>query len=516
MTILRRFHVQYPSTTAWVDITSRVIGDVRWTEGRNLTLLGGPLPPAIPATLQCTFDNHDGFFTTGAGSAFGPGARFRLQWRALATDAWVTRFVGRLSEYRLRTGIDARIRLRFYGALLYLTAGELPERNYGSREPQLTMGLMCDTVGVPAADRDFDTSTDMFAITAAQGYAGVVQFEDLVSGFIYDTPDGKVRLELPATRTAKVVSQRYTDVAPAANELGIPPPEVQTNPFGIINHVIGELRVFSPLTGDDGVTVHFADQLNLTVEWPDWSAYTATMTLPFQPSDGIVIDEYELQLQVLERLGTGRNRVVIDQEIDQTSTTPIEVDASFLGRDYHLEARDWVFAVVGNILQLTWEMRFWLNSPTAQTYARVHTIDIEATVDDLYAVLQHEDTYTVSVEDMASQALHGIRRRMAPLVVSQFVADLTNFTPDLTDLETRVDEELARYSQPHEVYVIETTTATDAERTALLARRLSDKVHLRLTDISQLSVDADFFVEAMQTTITPEGNATQRLHVVAV
>ena len=39
-------------------------------------------------------------------------------------------------------------------------------------------------------------------------------------------------------------------------------------------------------------------------------------------------------------------------------------------------------------------------------------------------------------------------------------------------------------------------------------------MHLRLAGPSQLSVDADFFVEAMQTTLTPEGNATQRLHVV--
>ena len=518
MTILRRFHVQYPSTTAWVDITGRVIGNVRWTEGRNLTLLGGPLPPAVPASMQCTFDNNDGYFTTGVAGAFGPGARFRMQWRATTGDAWTTRFVGRLSEYRLRTGFNARLTLRFYGALLYLTAGELPERNYGSREPELTMGLMCDTVGVPAADRNFDTSTDMFAITAAQGYAGVIQFADLVSGFIYDTPDGKVRLELPATRTAKAISQRYTDATPGANELGIPPPEVQTNPFGIINHVTGELRVFSPLTGDEGVTVDLGRQLNLTVGWPDWTTYTASATLSFQPSDGVVIDDYQFNIQVKRRLPPSIS-VVADFLIDENRVSPIVSHIIRTPNDvYHTEIRDWAFTVIGNVLQLHWEMRLWKRNGDIEpaSYSDDNTTfgASRAVVDDLYAVLQHEDTYTVSVEDVGSQSLHGIRRRTAPLVVSQFVADLTNFTPDLSDLETRVDEELARYSSPHEVYIIETTAATVAERTALLARRLSDKVHLRLTDISQLSVDADFFVEAMETTLTPEGNATQRLHVV--
>ena len=95
------------------------------------------------------------------------------------------------------------------------------------------------------------------------------------------------------------------------------------------------------------------------------------------------------------------------------------------------------------------------------------------------------------------------------------MVDLDNFTPDLTFLRTQAQAELDRFKNPQEVYILETTAATTAEGTALLARRLSDKVHLRLAGQSQLDVDADFFVEAMQTTITPEGNATQRLHVVA-
>ena len=283
MTILRQFHVEYPGTTIWRDITSRVIGDVVFTEGRNVSLLGGPLPSASPAALQCAFDNHDGFFTKGAGSALGPGTRFRMQWRATTGDAWTTRYVGRLSEQRVRFQGSSRILTRWYGVLLYLTAGELPPRSYGGGTPQRTIGLMCDTVGVPAADRDFDTDTDNFPFTATEtGYGGVRQFENLVNGFIYDTPDGKIRLEIPRTRMAKAVSARYSDV-PAGAEIGIPPPEVQTNPFGIINHVTAELRVYSPTTGDMGTGIGMVgnpahtDNSDprragpvLRVHYPDW------------------------------------------------------------------------------------------------------------------------------------------------------------------------------------------------------------------------------------------------------
>ena len=157
MTVLARYHIQYPGTTPWVDVTGRVIGDAKWSEGRNLTLLGGPLPPAVPATLNCTLDNFDGFFTKGAGSALGPGARFRLQWRATTGDAWATRYLGRLSERRVRFQGSSRIAVRWYGALVHLTGSNIPGRIYGNRAPEVIMGQICDAANVPTDEREFDT-----------------------------------------------------------------------------------------------------------------------------------------------------------------------------------------------------------------------------------------------------------------------------------------------------------------------------------------------------------------------
>ena len=522
MTVLARYHIQYPGTTTWVDVTSRVIGDAKWTEGRNLTLLGGPLPPAVPATLNCTLDNFDGFFTKGAGSALGPGARFRLQWRATTGDAWGTRYLGRLSEQRVRFQGSSRIAVRWYGVLLHLTGSNIPSRTYGNRTPEIIFGQICDLAGVPMADRDFDTDTETVAITAAEGYPGVLQFADLVNGFIYDTPDGKVRLELPPTRAAKTVSANYSDV-PAGAEIGIPPPEVQTNPFGIVNQVDAELRVFSPATGDTGLSYTLPGVLDIDTEWPEWTRFTVSTPLGFLATDGIMTTAFSFNLQTTV-FGQFQSRV-FSQNPDTTlgndlvANDPYTLSGQVAHIRFELNIRNWSFEADGDTLVLTFEHRIreytdGQTPPATQTGNRLRIRDVTATVQDLFAVLQNTETYPYSQIDGHSQTIFGVRRRQMKLVQSLFVADLSGFTPDLTTLEERTAAELARYSDAREAFILETTAATDAERTALLARRLSDKVHLRLVGQSQLSVDADFFVEAMETTIDPVGNVAQRLHVV--
>ena len=47
----------------------------------------------------------------------------------------------------------------------------------------------------------------------------------------------------------------------------------------------------------------------------------------------------------------------------------------------------------------------------------------------------------------------------------------------------------------------------------ILARRLSDKVHLTADGRSMLGFDGDCFVEAIQTTIRPTGELTQTLWI---
>ena len=204
-------------------LAERVIGNVALHEGRNVAQLGGPIIPSQCSALQLVLNNFDGYYTFGAGMALGPGSKVRLQWKAVAADAWVTRFVGSLSV--LITGTDANpiMLTRWVGALYRFTSGNIPGRLIINQTPQSIMTVLSDAAGIPVADRDFDTDTEEYNRQLSPGYQGVQEVQTMVGGFIYDGPD-KVRLELPATRAGKAIIARYTDGDPTATELGVPAP----------------------------------------------------------------------------------------------------------------------------------------------------------------------------------------------------------------------------------------------------------------------------------------------------
>ena len=157
--------------------------------------------------------------------ALGPGSKVRLQWKAVAADAWVTRFVGSLSE--LSTGTDANpiMITRWLGPLYKFTSGNVPGGVFVNQTAAHMLGVLCDRAGIPAADRDFDVDATEYS-RERPGWLRrrFLDIENMVRGFVYDGPDGKVRLEFPATRTAKAVVARYTDGDPTAAELGVPAP----------------------------------------------------------------------------------------------------------------------------------------------------------------------------------------------------------------------------------------------------------------------------------------------------
>ena len=88
-----------------------------------------------------------------------------------------------------------------------------------------------------------------------------------------------------------------------------------------------------------------------------------------------------------------------------------------------------------------------------------------------------------------------------------------DFTPDYADLNTAMQVELDHFAEPIPVFAIERACDTAAHRADILARRLSDKVHLTADGRSMLGFDGDCFVEAIQTTIRPTGELTQTLWI---
>ena len=193
----------------WSTQTGRVEGEALFREGLAIEGLGGPEADGRTSSLQLTLNNSDGWWTKGAGSAYGPGSRVRLRWRAVATDAWQVRFVGTLAESYPEHRGYSRIRSRWLGPLWKLKSGRIPERTVIDRTAPEIMGELCQAAGIPVADRNFDADATDYGFTLAAGYAGVTAFLSAVNGRVWDTPEGQVRLELQATRDAATVQQTY-------------------------------------------------------------------------------------------------------------------------------------------------------------------------------------------------------------------------------------------------------------------------------------------------------------------
>ena len=488
----------------------RVIGNVALREGRNVAQLGGPVIPSQCSALQLVLNNHDGYYTFGAGMALGPGSRIRLQWKAVAADAWVTRFVGSLSV--LLTGTDANpiMITRWVGALYRFTSGNIPGRLIINQTPQSIMTVLSDAAGIPAVDRDFDTNTEEYNRELSPGYQGVQEVQAMVGGFIYDGPDGKVRLELPATRTAKVVVARYTDGDPTVAELGVPAPRRLTRPFGIINHVDGEYQYYTPAANVITERTYIFDTAEIEFTFAGGQIENATYVI-----DGIIsnpsISDYTISLE--RRNGT--NAVVVSSP-----------DTSGIGTNFTLTNGTVARFVLSNIL-ITIEGNTICVAYTPE-WSRVSgtysgplqgNLDISVTVSGVFAGSEDElKTFSKGRTNQISVGLYGYRPRSTSLVIGIFqgtsLAD--DFVPDYAELDAAMQADLDAYATPIPVFAVERACDTADHRADILARRLSDKVHLTADGPSKIhaaGMGLDAFVEAIQTNLAPTGEITQTLWI---
>ena len=477
----------------------RVIGNVAMREGRNVSVLGGPDIPSQCSALQLVLNNFDGYYTTGAGMALGPGSRIRLQWRAVAADAWVTRFVGSLSELATSNDQIPIMITRWVGALYRFTSGNIPDRLIINQTPESIMTVLCDAAGIPAADRQFDTLTTLYNRQLDSGYGGVQQVQTMVNGFIYDTADGKVRLELPPTRAGKAVVARYTDGEPTAAELGVPPPRRLTRPFGIINHVDGEYHYYTPAS-------QMQEDSDLAFPWrsafigQDWVSTSPTLALGFTPSDSVSIIDYELIQQHL------------------LTSTPLTPTLSFPDSSgtigVGLEVRDLAIVIVGNTACLSFDFRSTRGFAFNSGYIFTFTVRSDTSIEQTIAV------FGQASENGESIALYGYRPRPSPLVIGIYQATplADDFVPNYAELNTAMQADLDAYATPIPVFAVERACDTADHRADILARRLSDKVHLTADGPSKIhaaGMGLDAFVEAIQTTIAPTGELTQTLWIEA-
>ena len=124
-------------------------------------------------------------------------------------------------------------------------------------------------------------------------------------------------------------------------------------------------------------------------------------------------------------------------------------------------------------------------------------------------------SFSATCVDAESVNTFGYRPRSAPFVIGEArdTQPPSGFMPDLTDLTAELQAELARYATPIPAFAVERACDTADHRADILARRLSDKVHLTADGPSMLGFDGDCFIEAIQTTIRPTGELTQTLWI---
>ena len=461
-------------------------------------------------------NNFDGHYTFGAGAALGPGSKVRLQWRAIAADAWVTRFVGSLSE--LSTGTDANpiMITRWVGALYRFTSGNIPARLIINQTPESIMTVLCDAAGIPADDRDFDTLATLYNRQLDSGYGGVQQVQTMVGGFIYDGPD-KVRLELPATRAGKAVVARYTDGDPTAAELGVPPPRRLTRPFGIINHVDGEYHYYTPMGAAEGVEITFADASRLqTMVYPAWAELSATVPLGFVPSGSPTVTDYSITFTPVD------DRPPAFGVASLTISYPDTAGQFFYRRlvqqnEDHYAFRNIAMTVLGDTLCLTFEVRVWREPGGGGTITGTERqFNMRDTTGEVTGVIDQEiEVFPKSISNAESINLYGYRPRPSPLVIGIYQATplADDFAPDYAELDAAMQADLDAYATPIPVFAVERACDTADHRADILARRLSDKVHLTADGPSMLGADLDAFVEAIQTNLAPTGEITQTLWI---
>ena len=517
---LVRWQFDLDGNSGWSNAPAeRVIGGAGLREGRNVAQLGGPVIPSQCSALQLVLNNHDGYYTTGAGSALGPGSKVRLRWRAMTGTPWVTRFVGSLSE--LSTGTDANpiMITRWVGALYRFTSGNIPGRLIINQTPQSIMTVLCDATGIPAADRDFDTLATLYNRQLSPGYAGVQEVQTMVGGFIYDSPD-KVRLELPATRTAAAIVARYTDGDPTANELGVPAPRRLTRPFGIINHVDGEYQYYTPAdTAEETISVALPSQ-NFTTKRSNNAFHAVAHTLDFTPDPSATISGYTFVATLTFNVD-GNFPLSATATFDETdvyigqASEMIVTDGSF---DYRINLNILTLAIVGNSLCISYFYSAGRpfepgipNQTIRSTLAATMEITQDASFDQSVA------SFPRAAADADSNELYGYRPRPTPLIIGRYAATplADGFVPDYAELDAAMQADLDAYATPIPVYAIERACDTADHRADILARRLSDKVHLTADGPSMLGADLDGFVEAIQTTIAPTGELTQTLWIEA-
>lgn len=509
-TALIQWQFDLANDGTWVDLTERVDSPVTMREGLAIEQLGGPEADGRSSSLSLDLDNADGYFTTGMGSAYGPGSRIRLRWRAEAGDSWEVRYVGRLAESDIRFDNGSFIRTRWLSSLWLLKSGRIRERTVLDLNPVQILNELCDAAGIPTADRDFDADATLYGFLLPAGYGAVRTILAATDGLIWDDHLGRVRFELPNSRLTALVAQTYREM-PGTDGLTVAPPRSLTRPFGVVNEVEAHVQVYTPAgqTGQQSSpsvpVTSFARSAPLGNEQvPVSLSFSAGRPL----SSDAAITDYDLDFQLYATgfpQGPDYAEFTISHSSTSGSATTV-VGAATLG----LEVSGLSVSVSGSQITIAFNARSYREQSGLGQFALpdgfTGRVSGTVTVNDTDAFSDTFTTFEFSREDVSSIATYGYRPRQTPLIIVERSATPPGmtYTPQ-ANVNAIMQTELNRYANPIPVLAVR-YSSEDADRLDdILARRIGERVRLVADGLSELGIDAQFHIRSMETVIDPIG-----------
>ena len=516
-----QFEMQAWGRTTWTDVSERIGGQAVLTEGRSIDSLGGGLPTPRPSTMNVPLDDTDGYFSMGDGRDLSlPGALIRVSWAATDTATKTVRFQGQLSARR-RVDNDI-IQTEWAGPMWKLSSSQTNRKDRLFIR-QTAAHMFTEIAQESGIDRDdvivSGTSTRTNRLVQAS-LSGIQDIEAAYSAFAYDTPDGKLKLELPSERTPKTISHKWTDLTPTGDEKGIRRPSDLLQAFGIVNRATVNLEVFAPArsydaTEDDEDNATQTETFSFSGEFPAAHGTTRTnrvtintekllhadvnysfwMRLKYKDleSEDIAVANPALGREPIVSEGSGYQGGLRGLTAGNADTVLINISDTSISAD-------------GGSIILTFGSSGGVVDSTGNISANIEFYGFVTAASSGISLDFNRRNWLYTYEDEDSIERYGERNRSQDVRYGFTLelpfnradgddSDATDWEPYI-DLErimrTIAQDQVDRNSAPRAVYEI-----LHDDEPSILARRLSDKETLRLRD----GTDDNFFVEAMETTI---------------
>ena len=246
MPVFPTFEIYDDVDDVWLPINDYVVGEAVFTEGRDISSLGGALPTIAASTLTLSLDNFYGDLDKGQlGRALRIGSEGRLKVGSTPTTS-LTRFQGRLTKRDSQDGKTYSV--EWADELWKFAAGRNNESiNFRNTRINDIWVQLCQYSGIDVnkvyAD---DFGQDKYSPVLPVGKTGFQLLQDLSGGAIWPAVNGGLYLQSGELREARRATRTYYEPGGKVDGVAVPKVRRIQNTSGIVNDVPVIARVTFP------------------------------------------------------------------------------------------------------------------------------------------------------------------------------------------------------------------------------------------------------------------------------